>query len=195
MHTTTKSFQGDRDALFSAVYRAKQAQILAFARSLTDNRGLRSQADDVMQTIFLRLHKTLVRGGFPEVTVGNWMQSPHDLRLQGWLFAAAVLVVREFRRQQQNLPTINLEAIVHDEGPITFVSSPLEPLLLEEARQQCSPAERTVVDLKLQGYSSREIADRVGSAPTTVRGHLLTARRRMRAFMEADSHAASAALH
>ncbi len=186
MTATPRCFRGDRDTLFTAIYEAKRAYVLAIAGSLAGHSGLRSQAEDITQIVFLRFHQLLVRGGFADVTLANWTERDQLLRLLAWFFGTTLRVVQEFARRNRRDFIITFDQDIDDHVPAATELTPLQKLLIEEVRQRCSSFQVVILDLQGRGFTSREIAEQVGKTPTTVRGHLLNARRRMQAYLDSD---------
>jgi RNA polymerase sigma-70 factor (ECF subfamily) len=113
-------------------------------------------------------------------------------RFAGWFTTivknrAKNLVRRESLRETESL-----------EGPIpSLAEDPLRNTVraelrdrLSEALAQLSPLQRQVVLLHdLEGWKHREIGERLGMPPGTVRSHLHFARRRLRGLLDRDSPA------
>ncbi len=186
MKSTPRCFHNDRVRLCTAIYEAKRAYVLAIARSLAGHSGVRSLAEDITQIVFLRFHQRLMRGGFADVTLANWTESDQHLRMRAWFFGTTLRVVQEFARRNRRDFVITFDQDIDDHAPAVTELTPLQKLLIEEVRQRCSSFQVVILDLQGKGFTSREIAERVGKTPTTVRGHLLNARRRMQAYLDSD---------
>jgi RNA polymerase sigma-70 factor (ECF subfamily) len=147
---------GDARA-FSVLYRRYLDRVYDYAASRL---GSREAAEDAAQSTFLRVVAALPR-------------CREDTIFAGWLFAIARNVVIDAHRARQRLVGPLDEALeLRDPG-----DTPEELLLQDErsrelsgARERClSPAEREVLDLRLQGLSDREIAAALGRSHGAVR--------------------------
>lgn len=136
---------GDAQA-FALLYRRYLPRVYDFAASRL---ATRAEAEDATQTIFLKALHSLHTCRDPE-------------HFAGWLFAIARNVVTDSYRDGRIVTT------TLDDAPdlIDSAVSPESAALHSEAareldrmRQQClSPADRDLLDLRLQGLADREIA-------------------------------------
>jgi RNA polymerase sigma-70 factor (ECF subfamily) len=148
--------QGDTQA-FALLYRRYVANVYEFSYHRL---GSREAAEDATQTVFLRAY-----GSLKSCRDGD--------RFAGWLFAIARNVVNDSWRARQHV------VIVADEwGNLPDgAESPEERAVrtdprsdLRSARERClSPAERDVLDLRLQELNDRQIATALGRSHGSVR--------------------------
>lgn len=184
MAVLTKSFDGDRDALYAAIISAHRAYVLAVAQSIAGQSGLRSQAEDISQTVLLRFFLKWKCGNFPDITWVNWCEPDQQRLLKAWFFVAALWVGREFYRRHHRNPRVQFDENRDDHHRVSNEFAPLQKLMIEEARQRCTPMQLKIVDLDSEGFTSDQIAKQLGMLPSTVRGHLRRARRNMVAYLE-----------
>jgi RNA polymerase sigma-70 factor (ECF subfamily) len=147
---------GDTQA-FALLYRRYVANVYEFSYHRL---GSREAAEDATQTVFLRAY-----GSLKSCRDGD--------RFAGWLFAIARNVVNDSWRARQHV------VIVADEwGNLPDgAESPEERAVrtdprsdLRSARERClSPAERDVLDLRLQELNDRQIATALGRSHGSVR--------------------------
>jgi RNA polymerase sigma-70 factor (ECF subfamily) len=148
--------QGDTQA-FALLYRRYVANVYEFSYHRL---GSREAAEDATQTTFLRAY-----GSLKSCRDGD--------RFAGWLFAIARNVVNDSWRARQHV------VIVADEwGNLPDgAESPEERAVrtdprsdLRSARERClTPAERDVLDLRMQELNDRQIATALGRSHGSVR--------------------------
>lgn len=129
-------------------------------------------AEDVAQTVLLRVHRSLVR------------YTPEG-RLRAWAYRITRNVVadvhRSARRERVRAETLTAEGL----APwLPKCPDPLEIVVavdqLRRFMNALSPQQRAVLDLiELQGYSVQEVAEMLEIAPSTVRVHVHRARAAM----------------
>jgi RNA polymerase sigma-70 factor (ECF subfamily) len=170
-----KARAGDADA-FEGLMTATEERVLRLAGRLLGDREL---ARDAAQEVFLRVFRFL-RG----------FRDHEDFR--AWLYRITVNVCRDAgRRRSRHGPRVSLEGRdPADDGPggeasllsrerIDAVRSALEAL---------SPDERAAVVLRdLEGLTSEETANILGSRPGTVRARIASARTKLRERLAAFS--------
>lgn len=187
MAVQAKSFDGDRDALYAAIISAHRAYVLATAQSIAGHSGLRSLAEDLTQTVLLRFFLKWKCGSFPDITWVNWCEPDQQRLLKAWFFVAALRVGQEFYRRHCRNPGIEFDESRDDHHRVSSEFAPIQKLMIEEARQCCTPTQLKIVDLDREGFTSDQIAEKLGMMPSTVRGHLLRARRNMLAYLESGA--------
>ena len=148
--------QGDTQA-FALLYRRYVAKVYEFSYHRL---GGREAAEDATQTVFLRAYGSL----------GSCRDGD---RFAGWLFAIARNVVNDAWRARQHV------VMVADEwGNLAdSADSPEEIAVradarsaLRSARERClTPAERDVLDLRLQDLNDRQIALALGRSHGSIR--------------------------
>lgn len=164
---------GDQDAFDELVGRHAR-MVLSLARRIT---GDRTEADDVAQETFLRLHRTLDRVD-PERPLEPWL-----VRLT--INAARRHVARRAGRREQEL--------TGDWSSAESSSDPSRPLEQAQLRAALDAAiadlperEREVFLLRdLQGVEVAVIAEALGVSEVTVRRQSTEARRKVAAWLRA----------
>jgi RNA polymerase sigma-70 factor (ECF subfamily) len=160
---------GDTDAVL--VSQARQGDTLAFAllyRRYVGNvyefsyqrLGSREAAEDATQSTFLRAY-------------GSLKSCRDGERFAGWLFAIARNVVNDAWRARQNVVNMadgwgNLPDSADSPEDIAVRTDARSAL--RSARERClSPAERDVLDLRLQELNDRQIAEALGRSHGSIR--------------------------
>jgi RNA polymerase sigma-70 factor, ECF subfamily len=156
---------------------------------------VRAKADheDVVQSAFKSFFARCARGEF---TLEDWDDLWHLL---------AVIAVRKCRRRRAALRAgrrdaareVAAPAARNGDGPATGWEpldrdpTPAEAAMLAETLQHwlrgLDPAERAITELGLQGYSTPEIAERLGRTERTVRRIHRSARERLCALFAAEA--------
>lgn len=135
--------------------------------------GEPDDADDVVQTVLLRLHRGIgaFRGGG---------------RLTSWLYRVTANAAEELRRKRSRRARLldergePRERSVEPDGARSLDDTRLARLVRERFFE-LPGRQREVFDLvDLQGYSPAEVADMLGLERVTVRTNLLRARRALR---------------
>jgi RNA polymerase sigma-70 factor (ECF subfamily) len=176
--------------LRAVVERAQQGDTAAFVELLTWYqrrvistawRILGSQADalDAAQEVFLRLHRYL-RSFRP------------DQEFSAWLYRLIVNACHDIRRRRSVHLSFERE---RDRGALDHLRSSddveASAVVLEDERlvaqalETLSEKERAALVLRdLEGLSTQQVAEILGSSPTTVRSQISTARAKLRAFRD-----------
>ena len=132
-------------------------------------------AKDAAQEVFIRLHRTLSR--FDE-----------EKDLGPWLYRLTVNVCRDvLRRGKRNVP-LDIVSDSADAAPDPEQSAVAaqQYRIVLDALQELSPREREAVVLRdLEGRSTEEVAEILGSSETTVRSQLSTGRIKMKNYVTA----------
>jgi len=155
---------------FAQVVRQREAQVLRTAFRILGNWA---DAEDVAQEVFLRLHK-------------NGLKFENEAAVGGWLYRVTVnLCVDRTRsaRPAQELP----ELTSRDRSAEAVV-------LLEEKKQQLMAAlamlpakERAAVVLRdIEGLSTAEVAEVLGSTEVTVRSQISKAMVKLRGILNRE---------
>lgn len=162
---------GDPDA-FRRLARGVYERIHRWALGRT---GSEDDADDVAQTVLLRMHRKLgdFRGG----------------RFTSWLYRITANAAEEVRRTRERRTRLLEEHVVRevDSDPVvepavdgTIDAARLMRIVLDRFRD-LPDRQREVFDLvDLQGHTPAEVAELLGLEPVTVRTNLLRARRAIR---------------
>ena len=156
------------DDEFERLMCAHERQVLGVALRLTGNLA---DAQDAAQEVFLRLHRS--RSSLGE-DVG------------GWLYRVTVNVCADFGRRRRVRTVVPLDRdVVSGEGsPEQVVSRKAERERLDEALMQLGDRERAALVLRdLEGLSTAEVAEVLGSAEATVRVQISKARVKLRELL------------
>lgn len=167
-----KAKQGDL-AAFEQILLRHERQVLGTALRLL---GRLEDAQDAAQEVFLRLHKHLRR--FDEAR-----------QFSPWLYRMTVNVCRDLARLRQASRFVSLEEW-NEEGASAHVRE--AGVSIEEQRRIMSRAletlpekERAALVLRdIEGLSTREVAEILGSSETTVRSQISTARVKLKKFAD-----------
>ncbi|MDQ2839447.1 MAG: sigma-70 family RNA polymerase sigma factor [Acidobacteriota bacterium] len=149
-----------------------QRLVLRLAQRLLLNR---EAAKDAAQDVFLRLHKKI--GSVDE-----------DRDLGRWLYRTTANICFDVLRRAKHDLTVDLVADVPDgcRDPEQLAAAIQERQLILAALKDLSPRERQAIVLRdLEGYSSAEVAQILGSTETTVRSQISTGRAKMKNFIVA----------
>lgn len=138
-----------------ALFELHGAALFRFARVLLHHSD---DAEDVVQTVFLRLMEHLARGG-------------DRSNLKAWLFTVAANLSRDrLRGRRRWLPWAPAYDDMATTDPVLDMQDPQEVFL--SAARRLSPRDRLLLALRAQGLSYREIAGAAGIRPASV-GQLL----------------------
>jgi RNA polymerase sigma-70 factor (ECF subfamily) len=159
-------------AAFEALLRTHEAMVARTALRLTGNR---QDAQDAAQEVFLRLHRSLGR-------------IDDSLNLTGWLYRVTVNVCRDILRKRRNtdsLDDIQLAAPSFTEADLGRAQ---QLKLVEDALRTLPEKERAAVTLRdIEGLSTREVAEILGSSEATVRSQISAARLKIRKMLRRRS--------
>jgi RNA polymerase sigma-70 factor, ECF subfamily len=164
--------KGDRDALDQLIMRHER-RIFALAFRLT---GSAADAQDAAQETFVRLHLR-VREIEAERGVG------------GWLRAVAINVCRDMARRRRRSRLIPLpEAVDLPDAladPEQRFSARETEECLQDALRTLPERERAALLLReMEGLSTAEVAQMLGSREVTVRSQISNARLKLRRFFQ-----------
>lgn len=161
---------------FERLMKAHERRVLNTAWRLL---GRLEDAQDAAQEVFLRLYRTLDRidGSRP---------------LEPWLYRVTVNVCRDLGRRRQSRRAIPLEEfeqakplISIEPDPGTAASLDEERKIAEQALATLAEKERTALVLRdVEGLSSAEVAEVLGSSQTTVRSQICRARLKIKKFRD-----------
>jgi len=155
-----------------------QSLVLRVARRLLLDS---EDAKDAAQEVFLRLHRSLGR-------------VREESELAPWLYRVTVNICRDIRRRYR--PEVSLAATGE---PMNQERNPEQALTLAQQYEmalaglgELTPREREIVVLRdLEGCSTSEVAEILGSTEGTVRCHLSTGRVKLRKFLSGQRGRAS----
>lgn len=166
---------GDRRA-FSELVRLKRERVVRIAQQITGNLD---DALDVAQAVFIKLWSRL--GRFDP-----------ERRFDTWLYKITVNAAIDLMRSQGTRTSLQaLPAEPQDPGTEGGPEAALDLARLQQAfwqlAKQLSPKQRAVFVLKeVEGMPTAEVARVMGVRESTVRNHLLQARRALRLGLERD---------
>jgi len=170
-------FNGGDSAAFSELFERHQKDV---ARLVSRMLGAASDAQDVMQEVFLQVFRSL-----PEFRGKS--------RLSTWIYRVAVNVVLMHRRSARSRPVLagaDLAPPPTDPQPLPDeqVELSIRVAALERLMDRLSEKKRTVFVLhELQGLSPIEIAEVVGAPVLTVRTRLFYARKELMTLISRDA--------
>jgi RNA polymerase sigma-70 factor (ECF subfamily) len=159
-------------AAFEALLRTHEAMVARTALRLTGNR---QDAQDAAQEVFLRLHRTLGR-------------IDDSRNLSGWLYRVTVNVCRDILRKRQNTDSLDDVHVSVPSCTEVDLSRAEQLKLVEDALRTLPEKERAAVALRdLEGLSTREVAEILGSSEATVRSQISAARLKIRKMLRRRS--------
>ena len=161
-------------AAFERLLRMHERQVLGLAVRLTGNLH---DAQDVAQEVFIKLHRELRR--FSDIA-----------EIAPWLYRVTVNECFDVGRKakRSRLQSIKSEwATWPSAGPTPEeqVENDQDRKLLADAMRVLTERERAVIALReLEGLSTAEVAETLGSAESTVRVQIANARLKLRKYFE-----------
>lgn len=152
-------------AAFEALMRMHEVLVARTALRLTANR---QDAQDAAQEVFLRLHRNLGK-------------IDDSRNLPGWLYRVTVNACRDIVRKRKNTDSLgDLEMAVPN--------STEAKLLVAGALRTLPEKERAAITLRdIEGLSTREVAEILGSSEATVRSQISSARLKIRKLLRRRS--------
>jgi RNA polymerase sigma-70 factor (ECF subfamily) len=159
-------------ATFEALLRTHEVMVARTALRLTGNR---QDAQDAAQEVFLRLHRSLGRID----DSGN---------LSGWLYRVTVNVCRDILRKRRNTDSLDDIQLAVPSSTEADLGRAQQLRLVEEALRTLPEKERAAVTLRdIEGLSTREVAEILGSSEATVRSQISAARLKIRKMLRRRS--------
>ena len=162
---------GDLEA-FDELMRLHEKQVLTTALRLLGNM---EDAQDAAQETFLRLYRSLKR--LPDI---------QDIR--SWLYRVTVNICNDVyrqRRRRRTEPLSGPEPVSAQLDPEKAWSQEERGRLVEMALETLPEKERAAVVLRdVQGLSTREVAEILGSAEVTIRSQICVARGKLKKFTD-----------
>ena len=160
----------DRAASFDQVVRQREVQVLRTAFRILGNWA---DAEDVAQDVFLRLHK-------------NGLKFANEAAIGGWLYRVTVNLCVDRTRSAKPAQELT-ELPSRDRSAESAV-------LIEEKKQQLMAAlatlptkERAAVVLReIEGLSTAEVAEALGSSEVTVRSQISKAMVKLRGILNRE---------
>jgi RNA polymerase sigma-70 factor (ECF subfamily) len=166
--------QSGDPAAFEALLRMHEVSVARTALRLTANR---QDAQDAAQEVFLRLHCSLRR-------------IDESRNLPGWLYRVTVNVCHDILRKRRNTGSLD-EAEARLSVPSCTeaeVSRAQQLKLVDDALRTLPEKERAAVTLRdIEGLSTREVAEILGSSEATVRSQISAARLKIRKMLRRRS--------
>lgn len=157
-------------ACFERIVILHERLVLRVAQRLLLNR---EEAKDAAQEVFIRLHRTL-RGFDAEKDFGPW------------LYRITVNICRDIqRRSKREMPIESAgDPLSEAMDPERSAAAAEQYRLVLAALSELSPREREAVVLRdLEGRSTKEVAEVLGSSETTVRSQLSTGRMKVKNYV------------
>src|SRR4051812_37265625 len=154
-------------ASFEKLVSLHERRVLRLAQRLLLNR---EAARDAAQDVFLRLHKKI--GSVAE-----------DRELGPWLYRTTVNICMDvLRRSKDEIPVDLVPELADDCGnPEHSAAKRQQQRLVLAALKVLTPRERQAIVLRdLEGYSTAEVANLLGSTGATVRSQISTGRVKMK---------------
>jgi RNA polymerase sigma-70 factor (ECF subfamily) len=171
---------GDEIA-FERIMLATEQRVVSIAWRMLGNRD---DARDAAQDVYLRVFKYLAR-----------FRAGEDFR--GWLYRITINVCRDFARRKGATgfgqfdqidfvqESAALETGRRGTDPESLALHEQQLALIRSALQSLPPKERAALVLRdLEGFSTDEVAQVLGSRPVTVRSQVSSARAKIRAYCD-----------
>jgi len=171
---------GDEIA-FERIMLATEQRVVSIAWRMLGNRD---DARDAAQDVYLRVFKYLAR-----------FRAGQDFR--GWLYRITINVCHDFARKQGatgpgRLDQIDfvpesaaVESRSHGPDPESLALQEQQLALIRSALQSLPPKERAALVLRdLEGFSTEEVAQALGSRPVTVRSQVSSARAKIKIYCD-----------
>ena len=164
-------------AAFDQLMMAHQQRVMATAWRMLGNR---EDARDAAQEVFLRLYKHLHK------------YDPQQ-EFFGWLYRIIINVCRDAARKRKNNQSSFeaeteaghlTELVSNDNSEHAAIKSEQHAIVMK-ALSTLTEKERTVIVLRdLEGLSTAEVAQILGSSPTTIRSQISTARTKIKQYRD-----------
>jgi len=168
--TLERAIAGDR-AAFDELIVCHQARVLMTAWRLL---GSKEDAQDAAQEVFLRLYRHLRR-------------VDPKRPLMPWLYRMTVNVCHDAyrKRRREVLPAEELDPATLSLDPSTELARTERKAMIVAALKTLTEKERAAVVLRdIEGLTTAEVAQTLGSSETTVRSQISTARVKIRKFVD-----------
>ncbi len=171
IHTATISeFPHSVDHAFNRVFTEHQAPVLRTAYRMTGNWP---DAEDIAQQVFIRLHR-------------NGLDFPNHAALASWLYRVTVnLCMDQFRSSREMVSVPELPSLARSSESELIREQ--EKAQLMAALAQLAPRERAAIVLReIEGLSTAEVAEILGSTPGTVRSQGAHAMAHLQAILSGE---------
>jgi RNA polymerase sigma-70 factor (ECF subfamily) len=164
--------QSGDPAAFETLLRMHEVLVARTALRLTGNR---QDAQDAAQEVFLRLHRNISR-------------IDDSRNLPGWLYRVTVNVCRDIVRKRRNTDSLGDIQVAVPSSTEADMGREQQLRLVEDALRTLPEKERAAVALRdIQGLSTREVAEILGSSEATVRSQISAARLKIRKMLRRRS--------
>jgi RNA polymerase sigma-70 factor (ECF subfamily) len=155
-------------AAFESVMRMHELLVARTALQLTGNR---QDAQDAAQEVFLRLHRNLAK-------------IDDSRNLPGWLYRVTVNACRDILRKRKNTDSLGDLEMPVPNFTEARLSREQQLKLVGDALRTLPEKERAAVSLRdIEGLSTREVAEILGSSEATVRSQISAARLKIRKIL------------
>lgn len=167
---------GDEIA-FERIMLATEQRVVSIAWRMLGNRD---DARDAAQDVYLRVFKYLAR-----------FRAGEDFR--GWLYRITINVCHDFARKKgatgfdqiDFVPENAAETASRATDPESLALHEQQLALIRSALQSLPPKERAALVLRdLEGFSTEEVAQALGSRPVTVRSQVSSARAKIKTYCD-----------
>jgi RNA polymerase sigma-70 factor (ECF subfamily) len=173
---TVERAQAGDAAAFSELVATYQRRVISTAWRIL---GEESEALDAAQDVFLRLHRYL-------------RSFDADQDFGAWLYRMVVNACHDARRRRPRHLSLDderargtVEDLRSNDDVEASAGAMEDERILTAALATLSEKERAALVLRdLEGLSTQEVADVLGSSPTTVRSQISIARSKLRAFRD-----------
>jgi RNA polymerase sigma-70 factor, ECF subfamily len=158
-------------AAFETLMRRHERLVLVTSLRLL---GKMEDAQDASQEVFLRLYRNLGKVQM-------------DRNLAGWLYRVTVNVCHDVRRRRPDETSVEEAAELVSRGadPQQAATREEERRAMEMSLRLLSEKERAALVLRdLEGLSTADVAQILGTSQATVRSQIFKARIKMKGFME-----------
>ena len=156
---------------FEQIIRQYERMVLVTALRLLGNMA---DAQDASQEVFLKLYRNLDKAG-------------KDGNFSGWLYRVTVNVCHDLRKKRPAAATMEDASAVEAAGadPQQEAVTAERRRVLELSLRMLPEKERAALVLRdLEGLSTQEVADALGSSEATVRSQVSKARVKVKDFVE-----------
>lgn len=169
---TVKEAKAGDAVAFESILRRYERQVLMTALRLLN--GNLEDAKDASQSVFLRLHKYLY-------------QLDENRCFASWLYRMTVNVCRDMNRSRMRHPAMSLE----DAGEMATgalgaeetIERSQQNQMIAEALKELPEKERAAIVLRdIEGLTTAEVAQILGSSEVTVRSQISSARVKIKKF-------------
>jgi RNA polymerase sigma-70 factor (ECF subfamily) len=175
-----RAYAGDEFA-FEQIMLATEQRVVSIAWRMLGNR---EDARDAAQDVYLRVFKYLAR-----------FRAGEDFR--AWLYRITINVCHDFARKKRAPGLAQFDEIDFDQeraaqetahpgtDPESLALQEQQLALVRCALQSLPPKERAALVLRdLEGFSTEEVAQALGSRPVTVRSQVSSARAKIRDYCD-----------